>query len=872
MAGHSRQLAERGLAAGINLVATNPAAFGDALASGNRLVDSLGLAGDVREDLRRSHQNLLTKAVFENRIYSARSVAEVDTVLTDLARPEWRERANPATFDNLLDQARTYRRTLAGSVDTATRVAIDMLQGRMEASPPAAIDPTEIARVDQLVSGSQDLGIRWRWAQMRARYDVSRVGHRATPDALAAAINDTVAAIGLPPAVGSAVEAASRSTNGQVSAGYLSQLALSQSGDYLRGQRRARPEFALQSAHAMVNLQHVTREVQDAGAVAGEIFGAPLRITSGHRDPFRNYMVGGASGSRHLHGNAIDVDTSGMDAATRGRLVDALVQAGFTGFGQYGAHIHADMRPAVATGFGTRPGYGGWTQLDPEVMAVLERRGFTAGRAAAELNRTGTGTARPSTSPETGVFGFDNATWLGLASRHGEALGVTTGMVEADILRLRQNPATAARVAALYASENRVELQAGLGREVSDAELAIAHRIGPAAALVMLRRMQDAPQTPTRDAMPEAVARNPELLAGTVGEAYTRMLEGFTGGVSALQHVRLTALQTVQQQQTAARSGDIMTYAGRAGHVQLADLQTDGDFENRGRQALQVQQMFRLESPSPLTADEVDRFTNVIRTGTVADASGLLTSLQRLGPRAAAGAYRQLGQSNETFAHVAGLSTQGEAHAVTAREVLRGLVRIRDNPDVKQIFTTAHGGADNQFNLVVGGALDSADPRQRQAIRLAADAYYIERFASGQTTFNPRDYALAVQAVLGGRGGAGGIGQVNGVPVLLPQGITASQFDRALDGLAASDLATLSVGGQAPRQRDGRPVSVTDIAYEGRFRATGNNTYSIVMADGLPLWTEAGQPYQVTLTPQTIRDLSTRQPEVPDRDIPRLGR
>lgn len=859
-AGHNRLLAERGLAATINHVATNPGAFDSAVGTGNALIDALNLPNNMREELRTNHLSLLTRAAFEARIYAARTPQELDTVIADLARPEWRERATPAHYDHLLDAARTFRRTLASGRDSVARAAVDHLRDRMTATGAnrVEIDPTEIARADEIVRNSADPGVQWNWAQLRARYDAGRVGLRASPDAISDAVNSTRARIGLSADVQGAIEEASRATGGRVSASFLSQLAGTQSREYFDSLRN-RTDYTLQPAHSGVNIADLSRELQEAGRLASEYFGARLRITSGHRSPLYNRQVGGASDSHHIGGNAIDIDITGMDAATRGRLVDSLVRAGFTGFGQYGTHLHADIRPNVPGAFGNRPGWGGWTNLDPEIVAVLERRGFRAGRPSGEIDRTGPAGQPATALPERGVFQFDDRTWFDLVARHGRAVGVplTEATTPEEMLRFRQDPRIAAQMAAIYANENREQLRAGLGRDVSDAELGIAHTLGPANALILLRAFQDNPAASARTVLPQAAEARPDLFAGvngnppTVGDVYNRFMQGYVGGVSALNHARLEELNRVRTEMEAARSnGDIMTFGARAGRITLSQLDSDDALVNRGRQALEMQTFYRLEHPRPLTTEEVDRFTAVIQNGTTTDVQGLLARLQRLGPAAATGAFRQLGAQNGVFAHVAGMIAADSTAATAGHDVLRGVVRLRDNPDLRNVLGTASGGTDNQFNLIVGQALDGADPRARQAMRLAADALYAQRYGTTDRAFDPRHYREAVLAVLNSQ-----VGSVNGVSTVLPRGITASEFDSALNGLTPQELIGLSVDSQPPRQSDGRIVTPVDIAYRGRFQAIGADTYRIVMDDGRPLAGARGREYRITLTPDTIRRL-----------------
>ncbi|MEO0995795.1 MAG: D-Ala-D-Ala carboxypeptidase family metallohydrolase, partial [Pseudomonadota bacterium] len=79
--------------------------------------------------------------------------------------------------------------------------------------------------------------------------------------------------------------------------------------------------------------------------------GRPIRILSGYRDPAHNRRIGGAPKSRHVVGDAVDIDLSRYDNWARYALVWHLIDNGFTSFGTYGDRpnmLHADMRPRAA--------------------------------------------------------------------------------------------------------------------------------------------------------------------------------------------------------------------------------------------------------------------------------------------------------------------------------------------------------------------------------------------------------------------------------------------------------------------------------------------------------------------------------------------
>ena len=73
-------------------------------------------------------------------------------------------------------------------------------------------------------------------------------------------------------------------------------------------------------------------------------------IKSGYRSPDHNAKVGGAKGSQHTHGNAIDIDVSSLDEKQREQALGFWASQGAKGFGYYnGNSIHVDFRDNPAT-------------------------------------------------------------------------------------------------------------------------------------------------------------------------------------------------------------------------------------------------------------------------------------------------------------------------------------------------------------------------------------------------------------------------------------------------------------------------------------------------------------------------------------------
>jgi uncharacterized protein YcbK (DUF882 family) len=73
------------------------------------------------------------------------------------------------------------------------------------------------------------------------------------------------------------------------------------------------------------------------------IVGVPFVITSGYRSPEYNAIKGGASSSMHLIGQAVDIDHTNWDGATKHKFISAASVLGFS-IGIYPKHFHIDNR------------------------------------------------------------------------------------------------------------------------------------------------------------------------------------------------------------------------------------------------------------------------------------------------------------------------------------------------------------------------------------------------------------------------------------------------------------------------------------------------------------------------------------------------
>jgi len=106
----------------------------------------------------------------------------------------------------------------------------------------------------------------------------------------------------------------------------------------------------IQTSGDHVNVSEMGQEAKTRFVDLQRKFGSRLTVTSGYRDPEYNAQVGGARKSQHMHGDALDIDTSGMSLQDKQRLIRTASAAGFNGIGIYDNSIHVDTAGKRAWG------------------------------------------------------------------------------------------------------------------------------------------------------------------------------------------------------------------------------------------------------------------------------------------------------------------------------------------------------------------------------------------------------------------------------------------------------------------------------------------------------------------------------------------
>ena len=71
----------------------------------------------------------------------------------------------------------------------------------------------------------------------------------------------------------------------------------------------------------------------------------PLKVNSVARCETLNKKIGGAQGSYHMHGQAVDISIRRLSSTQVNSLKEIALEKGFRGMGLYNTFIHFDLRP-----------------------------------------------------------------------------------------------------------------------------------------------------------------------------------------------------------------------------------------------------------------------------------------------------------------------------------------------------------------------------------------------------------------------------------------------------------------------------------------------------------------------------------------------
>lgn len=925
---NSKEQANAALTTLENKVTSDPTQYETFIKQGADVIEARpDLTPTLKESMKLTWRQNAAKSRFNGMLERATTVEEIDAIANELTGqgqdaagpderpPNWAKEFAPQDYERTINTIGNVRKAIITQADATARAALDTVQDRSK-DVNTLIPVDELAEIQKIVKQSQNPVTVSRMARIMRDEDIKREERGLPPDELrarqaATAGNPGIAYPGLPARLSTAVNNAASKFG--ISASYLGATAQREYGQYLKVPRRGKSEFGPVAIHKGVDLRNMRSEAADMLAVAGELYGSPLQVTSGYRsqakqdgirrrgDPNRASV---AKHSQHTEGNGADISTVGMSSADKARLVASLVDAGATGIGEYDTHVHADMRAAVPGSFGKDGGnWGGWTNLSPEVMAVLKERGFAAGLSSEQIQRK----AGPVTSAEdsidygkptsivddsgkptssaVGVGQFTTGTWMQVMRDKSVTarMGIDVSqMSDAQLLEMRKDPDVSMMVTAALAAQNKSTLERSLGRTVSDPELYMAHFLGSGGAMSLLTGLQNQPNQSAAELLPKAAAANQKIFyrngkALTVQQVYNNIANQFTNQPSQVafgdNETRKRLIDNADKQ----LKEDPVAYATQSGRFNASPLDGEGGFQQRGQEARAMAEFYSIpvQDMKPFTQEEVTGLHKQLKDGTVDDVLATMTAIQAMGGDMTAAALKQLEQKDSVFAYAAGLQYD-RGNSAVASDIVRGQKRIEENPAIKNEVGAQDRDISDAFTKATGGALYEIDPRQRQAIQDAAFAHYIETVtATGAGAgFDTDAFTNSVQAVMGGTQGNLAVDDVNGKPTVLPRGLTGDDMEEAFQRMTVDDWATLSVQKLPPRYVNGDIINPQDLAEEATMRAIGGGKYKIMLDDGsFAITGEAAQngrleAYVFAPDEKAIKNIVTRPTELDPVVVP----
>lgn len=919
---YGKQQAEASLMSLENKIMTDPSGYDMYIKQGYDVLDTRqNVPANIRESMKLNWRQASAKARFTGMMESAKTIEDIDRISHELVgttgkerddtgAKDWTKEMSPKDFEDTVNTLGAARKTIQTQATADARAALETLTERNNGL--ALIPKDELKLVMRQAANSGDPILIGKAARIQRDQNILEQVRKLPPAEQRAQINAAkgdpgTAFPGVPPRVSNAINDATSKFG--VSASYLASTAVREYGEHFkRKPNQVNTQYSPQSVHSGVDLRNVRADVVEAATVAGELFGAPLQITSGYRSQAKQDSIrrrgnpnrpGVARDSHHTHGTGIDISTAGMSDEEKGKLAGALVDAGFTGIGEYDTHIHGDFRSAVPNSYGARDGktWGGWTYLSPSVVAQLEQRGFAAGVAGTELKRgrpvqysddvdytQGTSIEGDDGRPTTGVVGvmqFTPGTFLSTVKDPSVAakLGLDlTGMTDADILELRKNPEISILAGAALGEKNRKTMESTLGRSIDDAELYMAHFLGSGGAITLIKSREQQGNQSAAALLPKAAAANRPVFytkdgkARTVNELYNELSRSYVAAPSNVQYGDVEVRQKVLDQTEKQIKEDPMQLARDSGTQTIPEFNME-NIGAYGQAARSVADYYNIpmSDMKVLGASELEYLKSELDGASADEAMNILTSLQGMGDDVARAAYKQLEQKDSVYGYVAQFA-HATGDMATATNIMRGRKRLDENPSLRKELDASDEDLSTAFREATGNSLNLVPAKIREDMQNAAVAHYVETFmARGRGTgFSEDAFRESVKTVVGS---TGGLQDVNGEPTVLPSWATGEQFEDALQNMTIADWTDMSKDGLPPRYGDGTIIEPDQIADEAKLRALGQDQYRVQLDDGTYLTNGRtdgnGLPMYFIFTPKEERIVALQnkaQPVEPSAD------
>lgn len=476
--------------------------------------------------------------------------------------------------------------------------------------------------------------------------------------------------------------------------------------------------------------------------------------------------------------------------------------------------------------------YGGQIKMSPEGVDVTDYG------------------VRNGASSATGVGQHIDSTFLAVARAPGfaEAVGMDIASMNDDqVLALRRNGRVSVIAAAAYAAQNSRTLSRQIGRRPSDAELYMAHFLGPGGAATLIQARNSRPDANAAEVFPAQADANTAIFyrngkALTVAEVYNRLGAQFGSQPTQVQYGDMQTRQTILDDAEKRLAADPMAYAAQTGTYMVSPLDGVEGFAARGEQSRAVADYYNIPQSEmkPFQESEVASLSQQMKDGSADDVLTILSDMRSLGPGMMAAGLKQLGTENDVYA-LAGTLQAETGNASVAGDIIRGAKRREENPAIRDMIGMTDSDLNAEFYSLVGPATAGLQPGDVQAVIEAAKSHYVEtvvaRGGKGAGSFDQRRFQQSVMAVMGGTQGQRELDTVNGVKTILPSGLDGGTVERAMQNMTVTDWVGQSSTGEPPRYLNGSIADPEDLADEAVMKPIGGGEYAIEMADGTSLIT-----------------------------------
>ena len=409
-------------------------------------------------------------------------------------------------------------------------------------------------------------------------------------------------------------------------------------------------------------------------------------------------------------------------------------------------------------------------------------------------------------------------------------------------LRRREAEQRARQAAAQAALTERLrDYQAGLQAGVPADPAQLAQAISAARSLGRPELARALQTLGVRNATAQiAQALTPQEIQSELNALNGRIAQAGAAAPAIL----LTQRDQLEASLSAAKSGlkvDPISYAARAGVVAVSplDFADAASVAARRQSARAVAAHYGLPRARYLTDEEAAALGNLVREGAPADRLDLAQSLVTGFGRDAPAVFAEIGADDPVFARAGALLAKGPAHAATAQRMLAGQAQLA----AKQVKPPSQAEALVAMTDVMGAALASQPQRRAEALASATALYAADLAASGgdASTFDPPRFEAALRTALGARTGADGtvrggphvpgsagwrgVGRPNRPAILLPDDMSAVDFDAAWFNL--TDVAARRAGlGGPPVDAQGAPVPAS-LLRQGVLEDAGDGLYRV---------------------------------------------